>query len=206
MPYTTSVAGTVITAAWANANVRDQAVTPFASAAARNSAISSPVVGMVEYLATNDLAEGLTTRNSAGQWRLPWNMPWGFVPISAVPAPFNFSTAKGTSGNFTFTTVANRALAIFLNVELANGSATGTVSTIGVETSASVTIASPILRWTLNTASNQDARTGIAVVTSPGSGLQTWRLFATSTLSATTETMSPYFLSIIDLGPASNPA
>jgi hypothetical protein len=48
--YTTLVTGTTITASWANANVRDQVVTPFASAAARTSAITSPVEGMVSYL------------------------------------------------------------------------------------------------------------------------------------------------------------
>jgi hypothetical protein len=51
MPYTTSVAGTVITSSWANTNVRDQVVTPFTNAAARTSAISAPVEGMVAYLA-----------------------------------------------------------------------------------------------------------------------------------------------------------
>lgn len=50
MPYTTSVAGTTITASWANTNVRDQVVTPFATAAARTSAVTSPVEGMVSYL------------------------------------------------------------------------------------------------------------------------------------------------------------
>jgi hypothetical protein len=47
VPYTTNVAGTTITAAWGNANVRDQVVTPFATAAARTSAVSSPPSGMV---------------------------------------------------------------------------------------------------------------------------------------------------------------
>lgn len=49
MPYTTVVAGTAITASWGNANVRDQVVTPFASAAARTTAITSPIEGMVSY-------------------------------------------------------------------------------------------------------------------------------------------------------------
>lgn len=57
MPYTTVVTGTTITAAWSNANVRDQVVTPFASAAARTSAITSPVEGMVSYLADVDTLE-----------------------------------------------------------------------------------------------------------------------------------------------------
>ena len=47
MPYTTIVAGTYATAAWANANVRDQSIAQFASTAARDSAITTPVSGMV---------------------------------------------------------------------------------------------------------------------------------------------------------------
>lgn len=54
MAYTTLVAGTTITASWANANVRDQVVTPFANASARDSAITAPVEGMVCYLADTD--------------------------------------------------------------------------------------------------------------------------------------------------------
>lgn len=52
MPYTTLVAGTTILASWANACVRDQTVTPFANAAARTSAIATPVAGMVSVLTT----------------------------------------------------------------------------------------------------------------------------------------------------------
>lgn len=57
MPYTTNVSGTTITAAWGNANVRDQVVTPFATVAARTSAITSPVEGMISTLADNDVAD-----------------------------------------------------------------------------------------------------------------------------------------------------
>jgi hypothetical protein len=52
--YTTVVPGTAITASWANANVRDQVVTPFATALARDSAITAPVEGMICYLADVD--------------------------------------------------------------------------------------------------------------------------------------------------------
>ena len=57
MPYTTIVAGTTILASWANASVRDQAVTPFATAAARTSAITAPVEGMICYITDSDLVQ-----------------------------------------------------------------------------------------------------------------------------------------------------
>lgn len=61
MPYTTLVAGTTITASWANASVRDQVVTPFASSAARTSAVSTPVRGMLSVLTNTDTFEAYTT-------------------------------------------------------------------------------------------------------------------------------------------------
>lgn len=57
IPYTTVVPGTTITASWGNANVRDQVVTPFASASARTSAITSPVEGMFSYRSDDKVAE-----------------------------------------------------------------------------------------------------------------------------------------------------
>lgn len=57
MPYTTNVAGTTITAAWGNANVRDQVVTPFANVAARTSAITVPVDGMLASMTDADVVD-----------------------------------------------------------------------------------------------------------------------------------------------------
>lgn len=54
MPYTTNTSGTTITASWANANVRDQVVTPFATTSARDSAITSPLEGMVVFITGDD--------------------------------------------------------------------------------------------------------------------------------------------------------
>jgi len=55
LPYTTLVSGTTVLSSWANANVRDQVVTPFASAAARDSAITAPVEGMLCYTSDTDV-------------------------------------------------------------------------------------------------------------------------------------------------------
>lgn len=64
MAYTTLVAGTTITAAWANASVRDQVITPFASVAARDSAITVPVNGM--FSTTTDT--GYIWRYTTSKW------------------------------------------------------------------------------------------------------------------------------------------
>jgi hypothetical protein len=53
MPYTTVVAGQVITASWGNM-VRDQLVTPFADAATRTAQVTVPVEGMLSYLLDRD--------------------------------------------------------------------------------------------------------------------------------------------------------
>lgn len=47
MPFTTFVAGDVLTAARLNTDLRNQVVTPFATTSARDSAITAPVAGMV---------------------------------------------------------------------------------------------------------------------------------------------------------------
>lgn len=47
MAYTTVVAGTTITASWANASVRDQGVSVHADTTARDAAITAPVAGMI---------------------------------------------------------------------------------------------------------------------------------------------------------------
>ena len=118
MPYSTIVAGTTITSSWANASVRDQTVVPFANATARDAAITVPVVGMVEYLSTNDTGEGLTTRNSAGQWRLPWNLPWGVQGYAAATAnQTTITTLVDLSGiTVTWTAVANRRYRVYSEV------------------------------------------------------------------------------------------
>jgi hypothetical protein len=87
MPYTTNVAGTTITAAWGNANVRDQVITPFASASARDAAITSPVAGM--YADVADI--GVLTRYSGSAWIYPFY--------------HDRNTLSGTAASITFSNI-----------------------------------------------------------------------------------------------------
>lgn len=90
--YSTVVAGTTITSSWGNTYVRDQVVSQFASASARDSAITSPVAGMVCYTADTDSL----WRYSGTKWlRLPKAL---YVPsISSAITTAGFVDISGLS-------------------------------------------------------------------------------------------------------------
>ena len=206
MPYTTINSGDYITSDWANTNVRDQVVTPFASTAARTSAITVPVAGMVSTLTTNTATEGVYQYTSAGTWRLPWNMPWGNVAISATPAAFTFTTTQFNSSTFTWTAVNRRNYLFSVTAELNNGTAINAVSTLWVENSAGTDIKNPLIRWTPRAASDQISSTGQFIYTSTASGTQTWQLSAVNASAAGTQTITPFSVIITDIGPSGAPA
>jgi hypothetical protein len=133
MPYTTIVAGTSITASWANASVRDQVVTPFATAAARSSAISSPVEGMVSYLSDDNYLE---VYNGAA---------WvNVTPVSATVATEETTTSTSytdlsTSGPAVTLRTGTKALVI-VSCQFKN-SALGNLNRIGWAVSGATTVA-----------------------------------------------------------------
>lgn len=122
MAYSTIVTGTTISSSWANADVRDQVIVPFASTAARSSAITSPVTGQCSTLTTNLATEGLYLYNSAGEWRGPWNLSWGLMVRSSTTTAVSTSgtteTVLQTSGSFT--AVANRNYLVTCTASLTN--------------------------------------------------------------------------------------
>ena len=102
MSYTTVVAGTAITASWSNANVRDQVVTPFASAAARTSAIAAPVECMVTGRTDDDLYEGY----NGTAWVPVSPHTMGSVATRITDA--SATTTESLVHSVTFTAVAGR--------------------------------------------------------------------------------------------------
>jgi len=208
MPYTTSVAGTTITASWANANVRDQVVTPFASTSALASAITAPVVGMATYISSNDANEGLITRSSANQWRMPWNMPWGRVGSVVVGT----TMTSGTSGSMsdlsglsvTFTAIANRYYKASMMISNLNSSVAQTVNTIFANGS------SAQLANCANAYLAAGTTTGVSgfFLTTPSAGSFTIKAMASasSATAATTGVGWTNWLIVEDVGPAGAPA
>ena len=98
MPYTTVVAGTYATASWANANVRDQGISQFASTAARDSAITSPVSGMVCITQDSGLMWVYTGSawiqyGSYGGWTA-WTPVLGAVTTAPTSSPTIFTTGR----------------------------------------------------------------------------------------------------------------
>lgn len=107
MAWTTLVAGTTITASWANQSVRDQGVSLFATTASRDSTISAPTEGLVAFETLNNTVTMYQSATTG--WSPIWNLPWGIVAQassasagSANPGSVQLLTAPS------FTAVANR--------------------------------------------------------------------------------------------------
>jgi hypothetical protein len=86
--FNTVVSGTAITTTWGN-QVRDQLITPFASVAARTSAVTSPVDGQVTYRTNDDVFEVY----NGTSWVLAGNAPL-YVRKTADEALANSTTMQ----------------------------------------------------------------------------------------------------------------
>ncbi len=202
MGYSTVVAGTTITASWANANVRDQVVTPFSSTSARDSAITSPVVGMASYIKSNDTAEGFTTYTSAAVWRKPWSMPWGILSYTSdttSQASIGTSDVDMTALTNTRTYTANRYVRVRGIVGF-NGNSTGTTFYLKVKESAS----------TLGLGYVSGASLGHTILSeaiiTPTAASHTYKLAAACLSGTFARTSDTATLVIEDIGPSGAPA
>jgi hypothetical protein len=112
--YKNFTAASVLTAADLNNYCQSQSVMYFASTAARDAAITSPVAGMVAFIDSDDANEGLYVYHGAtGGWRKGpgWNAPWGFM--ASVTQGAGVVTTTGTTeititSTASFSSIANR--------------------------------------------------------------------------------------------------
>ena len=208
MPYTQVTSGGYITSDWANTYVNDQVVATYSSTTDRNTnGPGTPIAGMLSVLTTNTVTEGLYEYTSAGVWRLPWNMPWGNVTISATPGALpSLSTSQVNSSAFTWSAINHRNYLVTVTAELSNLSAVNTVTTLFVENSAGTDLKNPLIRWTPRNVNDQISSTGSFIYTSTATGTQTWNLAATTTAGTTGQTITPYSVIITDVGPSGAPA
>lgn len=130
MPYITIVAGTVITAAWGNANVRDQVITPYASEAARDSgagSIAAPVDGMISTVIGNAHGLAITGYNASAPGGAAWQMATDRTVHVALRTSGDIKTGATNAVN-AYTTAAitikgSTAYRIMADVKLSSGAA-----------------------------------------------------------------------------------
>jgi len=99
VPRKVFVAGEILTAADVNANLMDQAVMVFDDAAARTTAIPSPIEGMVTYLKSADLVEIY----DGSAWRNSLNVTGGILQVVSVTRTSVFSASVAQGGEATVT-------------------------------------------------------------------------------------------------------
>ena len=131
--YKNFTAASVLTAADLNNYCQSQSVMYFASTTARDSAIASPVAGMVAYIDSGDANEGLYVYAGAtGGWKKGpgWNAPWGIIDYKSDTSA-RTSPSTGTAAEMqsvlrtTGTYIANRYLRITLEVTIAASTSGG---------------------------------------------------------------------------------
>jgi hypothetical protein len=214
MPYTTIVAGTYATASWANANVRDQVITTFATTTARDAAITAPVEGMVAYIGSNDSNEGLYTYNGTAWRKGPgWNAPWGLLVNAKLTS---VSVTSGTHTTLqdgsavltaTATTVTNR---VYKVTTMHNPYATGGANGFQASHVVGGTTQSQFLIPSLST-TTQDSRSFISLFTETSGQSRVFKaqIAAYNTNTAITDWGSstiPRIIIVEDIGPSGAPA
>lgn len=135
MPFTTVVAGTVITASWGNM-VRDQLVTPFADAATRTAQRTVPVEGMLSWLSDVDRFEvydGATDvpASYADMGEAEWTSSTGATTVETLVA----------NSSVTFTAVTGRKYRVTASTMYSSNQAGDNV-TVRLRSAAGATVTS----------------------------------------------------------------
>lgn len=157
--YLTVTPGTTITASWGN-NVRDGLVTLFASAAARASAVLSPVTGFTTFLSG---IKQFNTFDGANHVPVQANYVGGTTPRTANSA--GVTTTETQVDAFTFTAIAGRRYRITWSGILANSVGSNNMELrIRYAAGASVTSAGTLIRGALSTSSGANINTPTTMV------------------------------------------
>lgn len=201
--------GGPIASDWGNA-IRDRVVNNYATAAARDLAIPSPVVGqlcVIDNLTT--IALGLQQYVGATDgWQMPWNLPWGVVDfVSTTTSQTGVGTAATdvTSITSTKTYVANRRLRVTFHAQIAKTTSADVL--VNLTDTAGTVIQRLYRKSMLN--GDVDTINAIACFTSTA-GSQVIKVRANAVSSGTMDftgaTGVPITMLIEDIGPSGAPA
>lgn len=200
---------------WGNA-VRDRTVQNFATAAARDSAIPSPVVGQmccIDNLATVSLGL-LQYCGATDGWQKPWNMPWGVLPGGSALATSNqgsiTTVADLTNLTITVTVVANRLIRLYAD-GLTIASTAGTVTTASITLVESATQLGATIHGGFSLPTTSFTEAPISTTFTPAVGAHTYKLRGAvlsggGTMTTVASATAPWNLVAEDIGPAGAPA
>lgn len=213
--FKTFTAASVLTAADLNNYCQSQSVMYFASTTARDSAIASPVAGMVAYIDSGDASEGFYVYAGAtGGWRKGpgWNAPWGWM--ASVSQTGATVTTSGTTeititSTSSFTSVSNRNYLITVSTSGYDTVGSGSQFTFRVRNGSltGTTLASQTLSTSLNayTPLGFSFVTTLSSASSNGLFLTVQRASGTGVYNANA-TASPALITMADIGPSGAPA
>lgn len=206
--YKSFSSASVLTAADLNNYCQSQSVMYFASTTARDTAITSPVDGMVAYIGSNDSSEGLYTYNGTSWRKGPgWNAPWGYMAAATQGSTVTTSGATELTvvSTGSFTAVTNRYYLLTGNIN-PYGSAAGEQFTLRLRNNS---ITGTVLA--ASTVSVRDySAVGISVVVSIAAGASNgiYLTIAKSTGSGTLTSnhlAAPAYITLTDIGPSGAP-
>ena len=201
---------TVLTAADLNAYCQSQSVMYFASTTARDTAITSPVVGMTAYIGTGaSSSDGLYSYNGTVWRKGPgWNAPWGFIQYAQTTS--NVVVKNGNIVTSTASVVNRRRYRIHAHCTAFYSTSVNDVAGFAI------TVGGVRIQQTNVTATIANyAGFGVEVVgyytaTATNAGLGV-NLYNAAVVGAGTHTFQassefPIFIAIEDIGPSGAPA
>jgi hypothetical protein len=184
----------------------------FTGSGQRDANLLAPSIGDEYYSDLNTVAEGPFYRNHAGQWRQPWNMPWGevvsgYAEISANSANFTTTEVDIAGVTITFTHVANRR--IFLRIlGLCESTVAGDAIIFKMTDGANVQVAQDTVQITVANATTKlfmEKRTA-GTGSSQTFKLRALRAIGTGTCRVTAGAVFLCFIQAVDIGPSGAPA
>ena len=210
--YKNFTAASVLTAADLNDYCQSQSVMYFATTAARDAAITSPVAGMVAFIDSNDANEGLYVYHGAtGGWRKGpgWNAPWGFIQYTQRTSGVNANDANILVGN-TISVVNRRRYRIHAQIQSFSSNVLNNVAELSITVGGTVIAATRVTNTVVSFAGFGGTVVGYYTATATNASLAC-NFYnnaivgnGTHTFGATATT--PIFIAVEDIGPAGAPA
>ena len=207
--YKSFTAGSVLTAADVNNYLMEQSIMYFANTTARDTAITSPEDGMVAYVGSNDVNEGLYVFHGSAWRKGPgWNAPWGFIQYTEV-------TSNVTSGNNatiltgnTISVVNNRRYRITGHVPGYFSSVANNVAFVEIKVGGNTIAGQRLFTSQVTSAENGCTITAMYVATATNASLAC-NLYSTAVVGTNHQYLAggtfPMFLLVEDIGPSGAP-